>query len=138
EAVRIGQLDLAETLAVNTRNSVVLCQPLVEKRIVGGEQFHGAAVVTQDVAEQHLGFATESFADVVVEVRERQQVGRDLRFQIAKLQPLARKVADERVGAFIGHHSLDLRLQHARLAEGAGRRKIQQSFVRNAAPQEEG
>ena len=35
EAVRIRQLDLAEALAVDTRNSVVLRQALVEERVVG-------------------------------------------------------------------------------------------------------
>ena len=77
----------------------MLRQPFVDERVIGVQQFERAAVVAQDVAEQHFRLAPEAFADVVVEVREHQQVGRDLRLQVAELQPLAGEVADESVRA---------------------------------------
>ena len=98
----------------------MLREPLVQERVVGVQQLHRAAVVAQDVAEKHFGFAAEALADVVVEIREHQQVGRDLRLQVSELQPLAGEVADEGVRALVRDHPLHL-LPRARRAGGAGR-----------------
>ena len=117
EAVRIRQLDLTEALAVNPRNPVMLREPLVDERVVGAQQLQRAAVVAQDVAEKHLGLASKTLADVVIEVREHQQVGRDLRLEVAELQPLAGEVADKSVRTFVRDHPLHLGREHTGLAE---------------------
>src|SRR5262245_63659115 len=77
----------------------MLRQPLVDERVVGAQQLCRTAVVAQDVAKKHLGLAPEALTGVVIEVREDQQVGRDLRLEVAELQPLACEVADESVRA---------------------------------------
>ncbi len=135
--VRIGQLHLAEARAVDARDAVVLGQPLVHERVVGAQQLERAAVLAHDVAEEQLGLAAERLPDVVVEIREQQQVGRDLRLQVAQLQPLTGEIVDQGIGAFVRDHAAHLRGQHARLAQSAGRGQIQQRLVRDAAPEEE-
>src|SRR5207237_7718180 len=87
EAVWIRQLNLTEALAIDARNPVMLRQPLVDERVLGAQQLQRAAVVAQDVAEKQLGLAAEALANVVVEIREHQQVGCDLCLEIAALQP---------------------------------------------------
>ena len=47
------------------------------------------------------------------------------------------KFVHQRVGARIRDHAPHLRLEHARRAQPAGDRQVQQLVVRNAAPQEE-
>ena len=137
EPVRIGELHLAEARAVDAGDAVVPRQPLVDERVVGAQQLQRAAVLAQDVREEQLGFAAEGLADVVVEVREHQDVGLDLRFEVAQLQPLAGEVADQRVGPRVGEHPPDLGRQHAGRAETAGRGQVQQRLIGDAAPEEE-
>ena len=88
------------------------------------------------LAKKQLGLAAERLADVVVEVREQQQVRRDL-VQVAQLQPLTGERVHQRVGARIGDHAPHLRFEHARRAQPAGDRQVQQLVVGNAAPEEE-
>src|SRR5262245_47412497 len=117
EPVWIRQLHLAEALAIDVRNSVVLRQTFVDERVIRVHQFERAAVIAQDVGEQHLRLAAETLADVVVEVREHQQVRRYLCLEVAKLQPLAGEVADESLGAAVRDHSLHLSGEDARLTK---------------------
>src|SRR5688572_5944359 len=135
--MRIGQLHLTEPRAVDTWDAVVPGQAFVDERVVGAQQLHRAAVLSQDVAEEQLRLAAERLADVVVEVGEHQQVGRDLRLEIAQLQPLPDEVTHQRIGTFVGDHAPYLRSQHARLTELPGDREIHQRLIGNAAPQEE-
>src|SRR5262249_5659740 len=93
--------------------------------------------VAQDVAEQHFGLAAEAFADVVVEIRERQQVGRDFRLDVAQLQPLTGEVAHESVRTPVRDHALYLRPDNAGLTELTRRSEVEQALVRDAAPKEE-
>src|SRR5262249_12605773 len=68
ETIRIRQLHLAETLAVDAGNTVVLREALVEERVVGVQQLEHAVVLAQDVAEEHFRFAPEGTGGVVVEL----------------------------------------------------------------------
>ena len=72
-------------------------------------------------------------AQVVVEVRRFGLNGR----QLAKIEPLAGEILDERVGLAVGEHPLHLLLQRRRVAQPALGRQVEQLVVRNAAPQEE-
>ena len=46
-----------EPAAVDIRNLVVLREPLVEERVVGGEQLEDAAILAQLALEEELGLA---------------------------------------------------------------------------------
>src|SRR5262249_61594846 len=116
----------------------VLRQPLVDERVVRAQQFQRATIIAQNVAEQHLRLAAEALANVVVEVREHQQVGRDLRLEVAKLEPLAGEVIDESIRALIRDHPLHLRCKYAGPSELTRRGQIEQALVGDATPQEEG
>jgi hypothetical protein len=53
------------------------------------------------------------------------------------VQPLRRKVGDQRLGAAIGEHPADLPFEHLRVMKRAVLRHLQQLVVRNTAPEEE-
>src|SRR5262249_42329335 len=97
-----------------------------------------ATIIAQDVAEQHFRLAAEALADVVVEVREHQQVGRDLRLEVAELEPLAGEVIDESIRALIRDHPLHLRCEHAGLSEVTRRGQMDGALAGAAPPQAEG
>ena len=111
-------------------------QPLVHERIVRGQQIQRTSVVAHDAGKEQFGFPTECLAQVVVEIREHQKVRRDF-VQIAKLEPLPGEFGHQGIGPFVHDHATDLSFEHARLAQSAGDRQVQQFIVRNAAPQEE-
>ena len=52
-------------------NAVVQRQPLVDERVVGGQQVEHAAVLAQDAVDEQLDLAAERLAQAVVEIRER-------------------------------------------------------------------
>ena len=136
--VGIGQLHLAKALAVNTPDAVVLGEPLVDERVVGAQQLEGASVPPHDVAEEQLCLQAERLSGVVVEIGEHQQIGRDLRLEVAELEPLPGEITDQGIGAFVGNHAAYLGLERARPAKAAGGRQVQQRLVGNAAPEKEG
>src|SRR5262249_28384667 len=58
--------------------------------------------------------------------------------KIAKLQPLAGEVFDQRLGATIRKHPANLLLEHFGTPQAAALSQIEQHLVWNAAPEEEG
>ena len=128
--------DAAEPAAVDVRNPVVPGQPLVDERVVGGHQLHDRAVFPHDALEEHLGFAPERLAEVVVEIREQVRVGLHVA-HVAQLQPLAGEVVDERPRARVGQHAATCCLEHGGVLQLPCFRHAQQFIVWNAAPQEE-
>src|SRR5687768_16766313 len=134
-AARAGGIegDAAEVAAADVLHPVVTRQPLVNERVVGIEQLDDRPILTDDGAEEHLGFAAERLAQVVVEAR---RLGLDVS-QLPQIQPLTGEVFDQRVGLRIGKHARHLALQGCRVAQAALARKLEQLVVRNAAPQEE-
>ena len=117
-------------------NAVVLRQPLVDEGVVGGQQVEHAAILAKDALRRKLRFAAESLAQVFVEVGI---LSADPAATVGRLlqeQPLPDEIADDGVGSRIGEHSTHLPLEYTGIAQFAGRRGIQQRFVRNAAPQE--
>jgi hypothetical protein len=122
-----------EMAAVDMGNAVMPRQTLVQEGVVGVEQIEQAAVVADDAAEQHLRFALERRAQVVVEVP-----GFGLkRVEVAQEQPLSGEVLDQGVGLRIRDHPAHLLLEHGRILQPAGDREIQQFVVGDAAPEEE-
>src|SRR5262249_20266403 len=76
--------------------SVMLRQPLVHKRVVGGDEIEDAPVVVQDAAEEQLGFVPEIAPQVLAEVRKKKFVGSGA-FNRAQLQTLPRQVLNQRI-----------------------------------------
>src|SRR4029079_5978561 len=111
-------------------------ETLVDEGVVGRQQVEDVAVLAHDAVEEELRFALKRFAQRVVEVGELVMVRRD-RLEVAQVQPLPGKVADERVRAAIGDHALHLALEYGGLTELPPCGEIEELFVRNAAPQKE-
>ena len=65
-----GQRHAAELRAIDVRDSVVLRQPLVDERVIRGQQIEDAAILMDDAAEEQLDLALVRRPQVVVEIRE--------------------------------------------------------------------
>ena len=109
--VSSGSVTRRKWLPNDVRDAVVLRQPLVDERVVGGQQIEHAAVLAHDALEKQLGLAPERLPQVVVEVRKDSEFGHDAA-EIAQLQPLAGEIADERLRPRIGQHAPHLLRQH--------------------------
>jgi len=88
--VRIAQRHAAELRSIDTRDAVVLCEALVDERMVGRQQVEQTAIFADDAADEELRFFHEGRAKRLVE-REDDRIGRR-RFDVAQVQPLAGKV----------------------------------------------
>ena len=73
-------------------NAVVLGEPFVDKRVIGIQQIHDAAVFADDAFKKHFRLAPERLAQVVIEILGR---GFHLR-QFAQTEPLPGKIGDQR------------------------------------------
>src|SRR5439155_19456399 len=91
--VGIGQLHSAKALAVYTWDAVVSREALVHERVVGVQQLECAPVLPHDGGEEQLRLLAERLSRVVVEIGEHQQIGIDLRLQVAQLEPLPGEIA---------------------------------------------
>ena len=131
-----GQRHPPEVAAGHPGHAVVPGQPLVQERVVGGDQVEGAAVLAQDALEEQLRLAAEGPAQGLVEVGEDDEVGRD-RGQVAQVQPLGREVGDQRRRPPVGEHAPHLGLEHRGVAQLAAGRGLDQLVVGQAAPEEE-
>ena len=95
------QRHAAELRTVDVGNAVVLRQPLVDERVVGGQQVEDAAILLDDAGEEQLDLALERAAQVVVEVGE--EVDDRLGWSSAQRTPShwPVKLRDQRLGARI-------------------------------------
>ena len=112
-AAVVGQRHAAEVVAVDIRDAVVPRQPLVEERVVGGEQVDDAAVVADLAVDEELGLALHGVAQIVVEIGKGLGIGRS-RADVPQQQPLPGEVLDERARARIVEHPRDLLVEHLR------------------------
>ena len=135
--LRPAELDAPEVVAVDARHAVVVGEPLVDERVVGGQQIRHAPVVPDLAVEEERHLARHRLAQVRVELGERLRIGGHQR-HVAQVQPLPSEVVDQRPRARVGQHSADLGAQHFRVAQFAAFGGVQQLVVRDAAPQEEG
>ena len=127
----------AEVRTVNVRDAVVPGEPLVHERVVRIQEVEHRSILAHDALEEHLRFALETLAQVVVEVGEHRDIGVGV-LQIAKIEPLVREVGDERARFRIGEHAARLLLEHGGLVQLAIDRQLQQLIVRDRRPEEEG
>jgi hypothetical protein len=111
-------------------------QPFVDERVVRSQQVEDAVVFGHDAAEKHFRLTPERLPQVVVEVREHPGVRARGR-QVSQIQPLARKVRDQRIRTTVGQHPLHLLFQHRRLVQRPADGQAEQFLVWNAAPEKE-
>ena len=72
----------------------------------------------------------------VAKIRE-QVDDRFTRGNTTHVEPLARKVPDQRFGTRVGQHARDLLFEHVALMQAVRRAERDQFLVRDAAPQKE-
>ena len=114
----------------------MLCQPLIREGVIGVQQFDDVSILLHHATEEQLDFFLEGGAQVVVEIGEQVDDG-FLGVHRANVQPLAREVLDESLGARIGQHAANLSFQRRGFAQAVLSRQIDEFIVRDAAPQEE-
>ena len=134
--VILFQRHAPEAVAVDSADTVVPGQSLVQERIVRAEQLEQAAVVAHGALDEQFGLASERHAQILVELGV---VGRLalLRLEVPQPQPLTHEVVDERSRTGICEETSGLLLEHGRVTELPTHRDVQQFVVRDAAPQEE-
>ena len=132
----VGQRHAAEVDALHVRDAVVLRQPLVDERVVGGQQVDGRPVFADDAVEEQLHLALEGQRQRVAVVGKEERIGHDVG-QPAQRQPLPGEVGGEGLGARVGQHPPRLPLEHRRLVQACPSRQVQQLVVGDAAPEEE-
>ena len=74
----VGIRDLAELRPAHAGDAVVPRQPLVDERVVGGQQLEHRPIGAHEVVEEQLRLARHRLGERLVVVRERQRVGLDL------------------------------------------------------------
>ena len=127
----------AELRAVDVRDAVVLRQPLVHKRVVGGQQIDDVAVFADDALEEQFRFTPEALPQFVVPVRDR------TRRRATSPADSAGTATDRRnsrpAPAIVDRPASAAPAARAQLAccRLFLRRQIDQFIVRDAAPQEE-
>ena len=131
-------VDAAERRAGHVRDAVVPGDPLVDERVVGGQQVEHAAVLAHDAVEEQLGLAHERLAERAVEVRiERPRRAACRRRRSGAATARANRV-DERFRPRIRQHALRPACR-ARRARSAG--PASATFISSAsgarAPEEE-
>ena len=94
------QRHAAEMAAEDVRNSIVLCQPLVDEGVVRAEQFRDAAILAKDVLEKIFRLGAKRLPQVVVEIWKQPQVGTDP-LELPQVQPLRTEVRDQISRAFV-------------------------------------
>ena len=90
-------------------------QTLVHKRVIGIQHAENVSVFAHHAVEQELRLMLERLPEVVVKVGINEQVGIPIA-QLAQVQPLPGKIADQRFRPRIFQHSLHLLLQYGRVS----------------------
>ena len=132
-AAAVGEMDLAEFVALNARDTVVPGEVLVEEGEVGVQQGGDRQVLADDVGEQHFGLPAHRILEALIEAREGAAGGLG-GGDVAQAQPLAGEIRHELAGARAGDQAVDFRVEP--LAEFAAAGELHQPLVRHAAPEE--
>jgi hypothetical protein len=111
-------------------------EPLVQERVVGVQNIEHIAIFSNNAVEKQFRFALECLPQVVVKIGINQQV-RIAIPQLSKIQPLARKIRDQRLRPAILQHPPHLLLQNRRILQPALFGRGEQLLIRDAAPQKE-
>src|SRR6185436_5114599 len=118
------------------RDPVVTREPLVDERVVRGDEVHHAAILPQLAPDKQARLLLQGLAQVLVEVGELIYVGDDAR-EAPELEPLVGEAVYERLRTRIAKHPPDLALQDCRIRQRSTYSQVQQLVVRDAAPEEE-
>ena len=131
------QRHLAELLAVDAGDAVVLGQPAVEHGEVGGDEVRQAQVVLQHLVEEQLRLLDHRHLQHVVEFGVEDGVGRG-GVDVAQAEPLADEVLGERRRLGVLQHALDLLAERVGLVQFPLLGEREQFLVGHRAPQEVG
>jgi hypothetical protein len=135
-ALRVAERDAAEPAAGHVWHAIVARQPLVQERVVRGQELADRAIVANLTLEEELGLLAERLAQRLVEFGKQVGVGHGVP-EVAQLEPLRGEVLDQRAGPFVGQHPPHLALEHGGVAQRSARRQVEQFVVRDAAPEKE-
>ena len=130
------QVHAPELAAVDIRNAVVPGEPLVDERIVRGQQIEHIAILADDAVEEQFDFTAHGAAQRIVEVgidhRQRTHA-----VHPAQVQPLPGEIDRQRFGARIREHAPDLPFEDRRIFQLALARQRDQGVVGHSAPEKE-
>src|SRR5262249_55651396 len=137
KTILIGERRRPEVAAVYARDAVVPRELLVEKRLVGRQQVHDAAVFFQLSVEKQLYLRDECHPQVVVEPgKSLIEIRRD-QPDISYLQPLFEEVLHQRgPRSFVVQHPPYFPLEHRRLVQLPADGRVEQLVIGDAAPEE--
>ncbi len=107
---------------------------LIHVRVIGAKQLRNRTILPNLALEEQLGLTQHCLPQRVVEAGKERPVGIS-GVDVAHLQPLANEVAHEPGRAPVSQQALYLRGQHGGLAQGAGRRDIDQLVIRKTPPE---
>ena len=137
EAILIGEFYAPEVAPVDTGNSVMARQLFIEKGLIRRQQVEDAVVLFQLSVEEQLRLGHERGTEVVVKPGKLGAIRIEQPY-VTNLQPIFKEILDQRgARAGIGEHARNLLLEHRRLMQLAANGQVQQSVVRNTAPQGE-
>src|SRR5438132_1885162 len=113
-------------------------EALVDECVVRVQKVHDAAIFAYRAPDEQLRLTLEPLDQAQVVIRITVLIDHNF-LDATQVQPLTCKVIHKRIdGARVGQHSPHFFLESLWIAELTALGKVEQSLVRNAAPQEEG
>ena len=97
----VGDRDAAELVAEDVRDAVVLGEPLVDERVIGGQQIRDRPILANQAVDEELGLAHHRLRQRRVPVRIEMMIGANL-LDVLQAQPLRRKSRRQRFRSRIG------------------------------------
>ena len=135
--VEVRKRHATEAAAVDAGNAVMPRQPFVDKRVVGVEEFHDAAILADRAADKQFRFPLEGLQQVEVVVGIPILIDHDF-LDAAQIQPLRGEVVDERIGgARVRQHSPHFSNKDRRVRQLTALGQREQAIVGDAAPEKE-
>ncbi len=136
-ALTVGQRDAPEPRPLHAGNAVMTRQPLVEERVVRGQQLRQRPILAELAVDEELGLALEGLAQVLVEIGEEIGIGRrvaDVPEQRATGRRSCRRAPSARGSAIMRRTCASSTFG---VLQSSARRGVEQLVVRDAAPEEE-
>ena len=88
----------------------MLCQSLVEERVVRREQIQQSAVFPNEIFEEEFCLSSHGLLELFIKIRVDAHI-RMLCVEVWQPKPLCSEACGERLRSWIGQHSSDLGLQ---------------------------
>src|SRR5436190_21491952 len=111
-------------------------QTLIDESVVCRQQIEDAAIFADDTVDEQFHFTLECFAQRLIEVRKLNSVRIDV-VDIAHLQPLERKIRNQRLRFWISQQPSDLLLEDPGIRKFSCRCDVEKLIVGQPAPKEE-